>query len=42
MLCRNRDVGDQRVYFKIEFLQLEVTKLEMRWIGTAELSDVNE
>ena len=36
LLCRNRDVGDQRVYFKIEFLQLEVTKLEMRWIGTAE------
>ena len=36
LLCRNRDVGDQRVYFKIEFFQLEVTKLEMRWIGTAE------
>ena len=39
LLCRNRDVGDQRVYFKIEFLQLEVTELEVRWILD---SDVNE
>ena len=34
LLCRNRDVGDQRVCLVIEFFQLEVTKLEMRWIDT--------
>ena len=42
LLCRNRDVGDQRVCFVIEFFQLEVTKLEMRWIDTVTSINVPE
>ena len=42
LLCRNRDVGDQRVCLVIEFFQLEVTKLEMRWIDTVTSINVPE
>ena len=36
LFCRNWDVGDERVCLKIEFLQLQATKLEVRMRESAQ------